>query len=87
MGQVNLPVGLVAGAASGVWEPSYWAGLAVNLSKQPLPQKYQVWPACTVVAAALAGSTFMPQTGSVLRMGSAGVRTAVEMVGSGMCVR
>jgi hypothetical protein len=54
------------------------AGFAENFAAQPFEQKYHVFPPCSTFAAARAGSTLIPQTGSTAPAGG-GERTGSDM--------
>jgi len=43
------------------------SGLAANFSRQRAEQKWNVWPSWSKRCFEVAGSTFMPQTGSITR--------------------
>ena len=49
----------------------YLSGSASKLARHPAEQKWKVCPWCSARCSEVAGSTLMPQTGSVTRAASA----------------
>jgi hypothetical protein len=67
---------IVAGVFVFPFEANF-SGSFRNLSAQPFEQKYHVFPPCSAFAAARAGSTLIPQTGSIAPAGG-GERTGSD---------
>ena len=57
----------LAGAGAAAFGARYFAGSAANFARQPAEQKWNTLPPCSMRCFEVAGSTFIPHTGSITR--------------------